>query len=399
MLLFCIIFFKYSLLLYLNFYVQGVAVSLFCATFAVQNVIMFFVLFIFVFIAYIAANRYIYRCAVALLPKEAQRLRIAVKVFMYCVVAMLPIGFFLSGLFPPSLARVCAAIGNVWLLFTFYMFLALLVCKPLERCFNRFKWRFPLALTFTVGILVFGYVNYRTPKVIEQQIALDNGLNDSVRIVGISDVHLGYATGKAQLRDYVDMINAQNPDVVIISGDLCDNNFTPLFEEAMYEELREIDAPQGVYMVPGNHEYISGVDDAQRFARMANITLLRDNIAVLPCGLHIIGRDDVTNRNRSALSDLVSSIPTAAPTLLLDHNPKDASIDEAVELGVDIQLYGHTHSGQVWPVTYIVEAMYNQPSGYRFREGSHVIVSGGLSLWGPPFRIGTDSELWVLTVK
>lgn len=360
---------------------------------------MFFVVFLIVFAAYIAANIYIYRCAVALLSKEAKFLRLMVKATICSLVAMLPIGFFLSGVFSPALSRACALVGNVWLLFTFYMLLALIACKPLECFFKRFKWRFPLAFMLTAGVLAMGYVNYRNPKLIEQNITLEKELNDSVRIVGISDVHLGYATGKEQLRGYVDMINAQNPDAVVISGDLCDNNFKPLFDEAMYEELREIDAPQGVFMVPGNHEYISGIDEAERFARMANITLLSDSIAVLPCGLHIIGRDDISNRSRMALNELISSIPSTAATLLLDHNPMDASIDDAVEQGVDVQLYGHTHSGQAWPVTCVVNAMYNQPSGYRFRDGSHVIVSSGLSLWGPPFRIGTDSELWVLTVK
>lgn len=360
---------------------------------------MFLIFFLFVFIAFTAANRYIYRCAVALLPDGAERLRLVMKIAMCCAVAMLPAGFFIAGVLPLFLARVCLTVGYVWLLFTFYMLLALIVLKPLESRFNRSGWRFYTSLAITVAVLVAGYINYRNPDVVEQEISLEKQLNGSVRIVGISDVHLGYGTGKEQLRDYVRMINAQDPDVVVIAGDLCDNNFAPLFEEAMYEELRKINAPQGVFMVLGNHEYISGTDDAERFARMADITLLRDSIAVLPSGLRIIGRDDSSNKERSALRDLVSSVPSAAPMLLLDHNSKDESIDEAASLGVDIQLYGHTHSGQVWPVTCVVDALYDQPSGYRCREGSNVVVSSGLSLWGPPFRIGTDSELWVLTVK
>ena len=162
------------------------------------------------------------------------------------------------------------------------------------------------------------------------------------------------------------------------------------------EELAELKAPLGIYMVPGNHEYISGIRKSMQFINETPIRLLRDEIVTLPGGIQIIGRDDRSNTSRLSLQELAKNMDPAKPVILLDHQPYDLSDTE--KAGIDLQFSGHTHRGQVWPISLITDHLFDQSYGYRRWGNSHIYVSSGLSLWGPPFRIGTDSELVVFNI-
>ena len=165
----------------------------------------------------------------------------------------------------------------------------------------------------------------------------------------------------------------------------------------MEEELNQLKAPMGIYLAPGNHEYISGMEECERFLKNTPIRLLRDTIVTLPNGLQLIGRDDRSNRRRTPIADLMKKTDSTKPTLLIDHQPYEVAKKDS--LGIDIQFSGHTHRGQVWPLSLLVDNMYEQSHGYRQWPHSHVYVSSGLSLWGPPFRIGTDSDMLVMTIR
>lgn len=154
----------------------------------------------------------------------------------------------------------------------------------------------------------------------------------------------------------------------------------------------------GIYMVPGNHEYISGIAECEEYIQENTcIRMLRDSIVSLPCGITVIGRDDRTNRNRLPLESLLAQAGQENPVIVLDHQPYELAKTDS--LGVDIQLSGHTHAGQVWPLNHVVDVMYEQSHGYRKWTHSHIYVSSGLSLWGPPFRIGTRSDMAVLKIR
>lgn len=343
---------------------------------------------------------------------------------------------------PDSFFRITYNLGSVWMVFTLYMVIALLVVDlsgiffPLLRRYAVFS--FAAAFLAVVVLLLWGHVNYLDPKV--ERIVLDFSsraasgdgaqlrdsasedaalLRDSatadvarshdsgvpLRIVAVSDLHLGYATGKKALQKYVGKINSLHPDVVLIGGDLIDNTVKPLFVERMWEELGQLEAPGGIYMVPGNHEYISGIDSVIEFISRTPIVLLRDSVTALPEGVVIVGRDDRSNRGRKSLEMLKQEADAVADAvsgnglvvILMDHQPYELS--EKDSHGFDVQFSGHTHRGQVWPMSLLVDKMYPQSHGYRKWNNSHVVVSSGLSLWGPPFRIGTNSDLWVIDLK
>lgn len=337
-------------------------------------------------------------------------------------------------------------IGSIWLVFTLYMVLALLVVDLVRI----FIWHQPLrefgfvaAFAFTFGLLLYGYINYRNPKVEELNIDLESGEaskgagnlagrdnlsgRKKLRIVAISDVHLGFATQKKHLQRYVEKINSLSPDIILIAGDLIDNSIKPVEQQRMQEELGMLRAPGGIYMVPGNHEYISGIADVEAFLQKTPVVLLRDSVVMHPSGIAIAGRDDRSNRGRLPVEALLGKVALAGgvddggageidkagrvaevgkvgqsgeagdvPVILLDHQPYEIAHKDS--LGIALQFSGHTHRGQVWPMSILVDRMYEQSHGWRKWNNSHVIVSSGLSLWGPPFRIGTDSDLWVINL-
>jgi predicted MPP superfamily phosphohydrolase len=274
------------------------------------------------------------------------------------------------------------------------IFLAL---TDLVKIFNRaFPYGFILSLLLTSGLLIYGYICYQHPQRQSIRLHIDKPLinRDKLKVVAISDWHLGLGTGKEKLKKDVDRINAEKPDLILIGGDLIDNSLGPVVAQQMETELNRLAAPMGVYMVPGNHEYISGIEDCSHFIEKTQIKLLKDSIATLPCGLQLVGRDDRSNRDRLSVRDLVPLTDPSRPVILIDHQPVELGITEAVGFA-DLQFSGHTHNGQVFPLSLLTAHLFDISHGYEKRGQTHFYVSSGISLWGPPFRIGTCSE-WVV---
>lgn len=301
---------------------------------------------------------------------------------------------------PVYLAQTMHEVGTGWLVFTLYMTLGLLVFDLLRLINLPFKYGFYLSFFLTLSALSYGYYNYQHPRTEVINIVINKpttSYQQPVKVVAVSDIHLGYGTEKQDLSRYVEMINAQEPDLILIGGDLIDNSVVPLYVETMKEELAQLKAPLGIYMVPGNHEYISGIDASIRFIEETSIQMLRDSVVTLPNGIQLIGRDDRSNHARLSLQQLIASTNPASPILLLDHQPYNLKETEAV--GIDLQFSGHTHRGQIWPLNLITDRIFEQSYGYRMWGKSHIYVSSGLSLWGPPFRIGTNSEMVVFNLS
>ena len=209
----------------------------------------------------------------------------------------------------------------------------------------------------------------------------------------VGDLHRGYHVRRAPLERWVEMINAEQPDLVLVAGDIIDMSMRPLLEERMAEVFHQVKAP--IYACLGNHEYFSGEPAAQRFYEEAGIHLLRDT-AVVVDDLCIIGRDDRTNRHRKALTDIMRHADKSKYTILLDHQPYH--LEEAEQESVDFQFSGHTHRGQIWPISWITDAVYECSFGPWQRGNTHYYVSSGLGLWGGKYRIGTQSEYVVVTI-
>ena len=248
---------------------------------------------------------------------------------------------------------------------------------------------------FVTVLFVYGNINYKKKVRMPITLTTQKQLPKAQKIVMISDVHLGYHNRKEEFKRWVQLINNEKPDLVLISGDIIDGNLRPLWEENMAQECRNIKAP--IYACLGNHDYYAGEPNSEKFYRDAGIKLLRDATIDLGNGITLIGRDDRTNKRRKPLKDLMSGVDRNNYLILLDHQPYH--LEDAERNGVDFQFSGHTHDGQVWPVNWIEKAIYEDSYGPLMKGRTFYYVSSGLGIWGGKFRIGTQSEYCVVTIE
>ncbi len=302
---------------------------------------------------------------------------------------------------PLPLARLVYDIGNSSVFILLYLVVIFLVLD-LGRLLHlvRPQWmhqNFPLTACIVIGmfaLFLYGNVHYHHKVREELHLTTDKPLALPLRIVMLSDLHLGYHNPRKELARWVDLINAENPDVVLIAGDVIDMSMRPLVEENMAEEMRRLEAP--VYACLGNHEYYSSEPLAEQFYRDARIQLLRDTCLVVG-DLCIMGRDDRTNLRRRNIDELARMADHTKYTILLDHQPYH--LEEAEQAGIDFQLSGHTHRGQVWPISWITDALYECSFGAHQRGKTRYYISSGIGIWGGKFRIGTRSEYVVATLE
>ena len=354
-------------------------------------------MFLAMMIAYLGGNAYIFVRALQQMSGAPMWVRVLFGAIYWLAAVSLFVAMGLRhSTLPATVSRTLFSVGSVWLVFTLYMVIALIVCDLAHWAAPSLRGGFWIALGVVGAVLAYGYWNYRHPRVVELDLTIDRPIEGGeMRIVAVSDVHLGEGTGRKALSRYVELINAQKPDAVLIAGDLIDNSVVPVERDSMCEEFAAVDAP--IYMVAGNHEYISGLERVEKLLEPTPVHLLRDTIVTLPNGVQLIGRDDRSNRRRESLAALIAQADPMRPIVVLDHQPYHLA--EADSLGIDLQISGHTHRGQVWPLNLLVDRMYEQSYGYRRWSQAHIYVSSGLSLWGPPFRIGTQSEIAVIRLR
>ncbi len=311
-------------------------------------------------------------------------------------------------------------IGAFWFALMYYLFLGTLLTDVAGRVLRWLRWlpagwladlvrtKFLAAvlLLSTASVLVaWGHWNALHPKIVTMEVSLPRmpGGAESVRVAVASDWHLGTLVTQARVKGWVDAINALEPDLVLLPGDVIDEDLPPVVENNLGKYLRDLRAPLGVFAVTGNHEYIGGVDAAVRYLEEHNLRILRDRAVPLAGGAFwLAGREDASigrfrGERRAPLREILSAVPPGVPVVVMDHQP--LALEEAAALGVALQVSGHTHDGQLWPNKYLVKALFGHSSG-RTRVGAmDVYVLPGLGTWGPPVRVGNRPEILDLTLK
>ena len=347
---------------------------------------------------YLGANFYIFVRVVQAMCALPLWLRVAFGVIYWIAACGMFISFGMRNVaMPEFLHRTLHIVGTSWLLFTLYMAVALLVADVVHWIWPSFHHGVWYALGLTLMVLVAGYVNYRNPRVEHISIETDKPVEGGrLRLVAMSDVHLGYGTTRKDLAHYVDIVNSENPDIVVIVGDLIDNSILPVKKADMCREFECVETRYGIYMAAGNHEYISGIDECRNYLKTTPIHLFSDSVARPLNGVEIVCRDDRQNLRRAKLDSLLIASETESFKIVLDHQPN--AIQESQKSNVDLHLSGHTHRGQVFPLNLLTDHIFEQSHGYRKWGDTHAYVMTGLSLWGPPFRIGTHSELLVVDI-
>jgi predicted MPP superfamily phosphohydrolase len=369
-----------------------------------------------VFSVYGLINYYILRRGLSVVPESYKTIFLVIGVF---VVVSFIAGRFLERVWISFFSDVLIWVGSFWIAFMFYFFLSLVIID-LFRFANFLIPFFPSFITTNIEktkrmtalvVLVFviitvagGYINTRTinTRTFKFKINKHAGELSSLNIVMASDLHLGTILGKSLLNDLVDKINALKPDIILLAGDIIDENINPVIKNNVGEELVRLKSKYGVFAITGNHEYIGGVETAVQYLTAHGINVLRDRYEKVAGSFYIVGREDrsirqFAGKQRKNLKGLLTGIDKSFPIIMMDHQP--FGLNEAFENGIDLQLSGHTHNGQLWPINFIIEKIYDLAWGYEVRRDTHYYVSCGVGGWGPPIRTGSRPEIVNFKIK
>jgi len=328
--------------------------------------------------------------------------------------------------------------GYIWFGLAAYLFLALLVLEPVRLALRGWIQQKPpktataatkdnpaaaeepsaavnrrvfiarvsavAASTAAVGLVGAGSFNALGPpallRVPVRLPKLDPAFN-GFRIAVVSDIHLGPLSGRAHTERIVGMINETPPDLVAIVGDVVDGTVGELGPAA--EPLRDFDSREGTFFVTGNHEYY--VEDPgawlRELERLGVQPLRNENTAIRrgTAAFDLAGVNDIAGESRSDAPDFdraLSGMESTRPTILLAHQP--VMVGEAAARGVDLQLSGHTHGGQMWPFHYVVRLVQPSLAGLSIVDDTQLYVTRGTGFWGPPVRIGAPPDLTVLAL-
>ena len=310
-------------------------------------------------------------------------------------------------------------IGSFWFAFLLYFVLILFIIDS-TRLIDHFisflpAWlKSPTNLTklylgagVTVIVLLItaagfiGRTNFKV-KALELTLPKKNCTLTELNIVMFSDLHLSPINNEAFLNKIVEKVNSLNPNIILLPGDIVDDKAEILKRNGIGFGVKNLKSKYGVFSCTGNHEFINGVEGSVKFARESGITVLQDEFIKIENLFYVIGREDVSKGNftkgkRELLKDIISNIDDNLPLILLDHTP--VRLNEAVENKIDLQLSGHTHNGQMFPLNFITNLIYEVSWGYLKKGNTQFYVSSGVGSWGPPVKLVSDAEIVNLKIK
>ena len=320
---------------------------------------------------------------------------------------------------PERIESLLSLIGSYWMVVMLYLLIILPIIDIL-RFFGKRLSFIPrgisdniiiknyigiLVFIFLIGILVYGTWNARSIKVTKHNINIPKKESniEELKIVMISDLHLGNIINNSRLSNMVEEINNLKPDLVLIAGDIIDDNIEPFLKQNMGETLKKLKAKYGIFASTGNHDYYGGdVEELITNLEDSGIKVLTDEYIEINNSFLLVGREDIAvesycKRKRESLEEILSNANKKLPIILIDHTP--SNLKEPMENGVDLQVSGHTHRGQIFPGRYITEKLFEVDWGYLKKDNLNVVVSSGIGTWGPPIRIGNSSEIVEINLK
>ncbi len=307
-------------------------------------------------------------------------------------------------------------IGGFWMAFLVYAFIflilsditALILRIPGILSSNNIlhyrKWAFLITAGISVVLILGGFINAVIPVVKKYDITVNKTAGDvkNLRIAAVSDIHLGSIIRKRSMKKLSGMLEQIRPDVVFLLGDIVDGELGPVLRGDLLKYFTGPHTKDGLFAITGNHEFIGGGGRTIPYIESKGIRVLKDEIVILPGGIQLIGRLDRDSRRfyakeRMSLADLMKDIDRSRPVIVLDHQP--FNLEEAEKNGIDLQLSGHTHNGQFWPLNYVTRKMYELSYGYLRKGNTQIIVSSGFGLWGPRVRSGSRSEVLLIDIN
>ena len=309
------------------------------------------------------------------------------------------------------LANAINVTGGYLLTFYLYLFLSLLVFEllllinlifrivPFMKLKDHRNQTMILSVLMGLSALVVigGIINFNTIQVSEYRIAIPrkSAKIEHLKIAFVADFHLKEEANVGFVERFVKKVEKINPDLMLYGGNIVEGNRHNTKMEDLEKLLGHIHPKYGVYGVLGNHEYYAGQDKGNFFDK-AGIKILLDDNVLIDNSFNLMGRFDGHFNRRKAIDDLMKSANDSFPTILLDHRPTE--LEQVSKTAVDIQLSGHTHNGQLFPISLIIQNMYRLSWGQEKIGNTHFFVTSGIRLWGPPVRTTGKSEIMVIDV-
>jgi predicted MPP superfamily phosphohydrolase len=306
--------------------------------------------------------------------------------------------------------------GGFWLAFMLYGFLFFLLSDIIllllripgivggDNIMQYRKWSFIVIISASSLLIIGGFINAIIPVTREYNLTINKpaGTVKNLRIAAVSDIHIGSIIRKRSLKKLSAMIKDLKPDIVFLLGDIVDGEIGPVMRGDLLQYFTWPDCTDGLYAITGNHEFIGGANRTIPYIESKGIRILKDEMVTLNGGIQLLGRIDRDSfrfyrKERMTLAEIMQQVDTARPVILLDHQP--FHLDETAKYGVDLQLSGHTHNGQMWPLNYITKMIYELSYGYLKKGNTNFIVSSGYGLWGPRVRSGSRSEVLLINLK
>ena len=254
-----------------------------------------------------------------------------------------------------------------------------------------------LTLLGFMGLVSLSVYNAYTPVVRHLRITTSKRLSTPLRIGMVSDLHLGLLVGNHHLDRLIDIVQREKIQLLLMPGDIMDDDIKYYQANHMQAKVQALVAqlPLGAYATLGNHDLYGDRVQITKALRQSGIQVLVDDTVLVDDQVWLAGRLDDMVGNRKATAELMPT-NTHKPILLMDHRPSE--IDTNTQFPIDLQVSGHTHNGQIFPANFIVKYLNTVAYGYKKIRDTHVIVSSGFGFWGVPFRLGSQSEVWVIDV-
>ena len=362
-----------------------------------------------IMLAYTIPNIYVFIRIWQLFISKGYKLKYTV--IYLAVVAIYPVSDMLNNGRLAFIGEILAGISNYLLPFYLYLFLTILVFDifllinlfvrvlpaDIRRSYRFRKYCLSSIIVISALVVIGGVINFRTIRTTEYSIEVPARSSelDKLRIAFAADFHIDTETPVNFVKRFVEKVESVSPDIMLFGGDIVEGHDGERMDrhEAL---LNDINTKYGVYGVLGNHEYYRGQDRGSFFDK-AGIEILRDTIIVFDKAFSLAGRLDSHYRNRKSVAELLESATESLPVILLDHRPTE--LIEASKTRTDVQLSGHTHDGQMFPINLILRRMYRLVYGYEKIGSTHFFVSSGIRMWGPPVRTVGKSEIVVVRMR
>lgn len=300
-------------------------------------------------------------------------------------------------------------LSHFWLGFILYFFLSCCCALFIHKIAPKVdvKKLMKCCVTVTLFVLLVGFINAMNPQL--KRVVVPANVN--LRICFISDIHVGSIGTTNTLKKISNLIELLHPDLVILGGDILDLRGLRSYREKFLAAMCKITSKYKTYAVVGNHEVYSGLEECINLLKNAGITVLldeyvkvngtKDDSDSLLGKVTIIGRLDSSILGRKSLEKIINSSNydqnQKSYIIVVDHSPE--SLDESINCGVFLQLSGHTHGGQLFPLNFLTKLLYKETGILHKDNNTYSYISSGAGFWGPPYRVGNIPEVVLVELK